>query len=185
MLDAVAAAAVEVAFAAVIARGRAHGLCRGQQVGPLGGIAIFAFGIRGRVRVAGEAVHVFGIVEIVVGIRPAVAGVAGHALLFVALRADAEVVDLVGLADGDRLVAPGNVKRLALPREVGGSHHFSGGVRVAFQAGLGHFLPGGEIPLNNVFMVGVGDVAGHTIRGGVFRLGGLRPEYRQGDDDDQ
>jgi hypothetical protein len=71
---------------------------------------------------AGEAVHVFLRGEIVLSeFLPAVADMAGHASFLVALRADAEVVDLVGFADGDGFVAPGDVEFLSIPTSSGWS----------------------------------------------------------------
>ena len=59
---------------------------------------------------AGKTIHVFGIALLYfLAFFPAVAGVAGHTFVLVALRANAEVVDLVDLADCHGIIAPGDI----------------------------------------------------------------------------
>ena len=185
VLDAVAAAAVEVAGAAVLARGGAHALGGRRQVNALGGVAKITLAISCRIGVADQAVHVGRFVEIEGIIFPAVTSVTAHALLFIALAADAEVVDLVLLANGDRLVAPGHLHRLTLPGPVGGAHQLLGRIGVAFQAGGGDFLPGGIGAGQQVGVAGMDGMLGQVGLGVVAGGSHLGPQDDQRDDNDR
>ena len=160
VLDAVAAAAVEMALAAFLACRRPHRLSGGQQVNAFSRQAVVALVIDRRIGMAGQAVHVGLLGEIEVLVRPAVTDVASHALLFIALRTDAEVVDLILFANRHRLIAPGNRDRIAFPGPVRGVHDLVGRVSVALEAGRGHFLPAVERSLDDVAVVGVNRLCG-------------------------
>ncbi len=166
VLHAVAAAAVEVALAAGVARGRAHML---RNVGEIlrfderlvGAIDLAAAGthrdffhrriaadernlvISLGLIVAHQAVHMIlaAVVERheLVRVGAAIAHMAHGAELLVADRADAEVVVDVVLAH--QCLGLGVV---GLPRPVNGGHDLLGRVGVAAQAGLGHLLRRGE-----------------------------------------
>ena len=161
VLHTVAAAAVKVALATIFTGRRAHTLGRCQQVHSNSGVAEGALAVDASIGVAGETVHVIGICQGRFAARfPAVAGVAGHALVLISLGADAEVVDLVDLADGDGLIAPGHIKGFAFPSPMRGHHHIFGSVFVTFQAGLGDILWFFKGALDNVCMIHVDGVLG-------------------------
>ena len=111
VFDAVTAAAVEVAFAAVLAGYSTDALGCGKKVNAFSRVAKCAFAVSAGICVAGEAVYVFGVGLLnFLAFFPSVTGMAGHAFVFVALRADTEVVDLIDLADGYILITPGDIK---------------------------------------------------------------------------
>src|SRR5687767_10209194 len=61
MLDAIPAATVEVAFAAVLTSRGADRTSRGEQVNALGGITKQTFAVCAGIRMTGEAIHVFSV----------------------------------------------------------------------------------------------------------------------------
>src|SRR5574341_2601616 len=118
VLDAVATAAVEVTLAAVLARRRADRFGGRDQINSVSGVAVRALAVRGRIRMADEAIYIQWVIEIVVCIRPAVTRVARGAFDPVGLNADAEVVDLILLSNRDRLIASRRDLGLGFPGEV-------------------------------------------------------------------
>ena len=158
VLDRVTAAAVEVAGAAVLPAGLAHRLRDLRQVGRLHDLAAALghlarlvermAGIggdllvgRGRV-VAGQAIHVVLVGEIVVLVRPAVASVATRAARLIGEDRAAEIVGRVLLA---QLLAGGRTD--GLPGPVHALHDLVAGLVVAGKTGLGDFRTGLERPL--------------------------------------
>ena len=93
VLDAVAAAAVEVTFAAVFTRGAAHALRSGDEVYFLNRVAIVALGIEVCIGMASQAVDVLCCSEIIGKVFPAIARMTGRACFLIARGADAEVVE--------------------------------------------------------------------------------------------
>ncbi len=156
MFDGVAAAAVEVATAAVLARRPAHAAGRGGQVNALGRVAGRGLAIGARVGVTDEAVHVGLLGKVERRIFPTIPGMARSAAGPVALDANAEVVELVLLTDGHQFVAAGQLQRLALPRPVGRLHHLRRRRLVTLQAGGRHLLPRGIGAGHERGVVGVG-----------------------------
>ena len=167
MLDAVAAAAVEVAHAAGAARGRpdllgdflevdaAHdlagaggklGVFGDGQAGKTGGLGVLA----GMV-VAHQAVNVFFDAEVKFVVAPAVADMAAVAGRFVRTHRGAEVVDDVLLAQH---LLGGGVDEFPLP--VLGLVDLLGRLRVAAQAGLGHRGAGVKLPVQFLELAVVG-----------------------------
>lgn len=105
VLDAVAATAVEVALAAVVTGGAAHALCGGDEVHFLYRVAVVTLGVEAGIGVAYQAVNILLRSKVIRQFFPAIARMAGRTRLLIAFGADAEVVDLVEFADGDRLIA--------------------------------------------------------------------------------
>src|SRR5829696_3954659 len=102
----------------------------------------------------GKAIYIFGICErSFSALFPAVACMAGHALILIALRADAKVVDLIDLTYRYRGITPGDIEGLGLPRPVRGLHHSGCGVFMTRKTGAGHILSGIEFTLENVGMI--------------------------------
>ncbi len=161
MLDRVAAATVEVAGAAVLPSRLAHRLRDLGQVGRLHDLAAALGHLARRVKwmagiggdllvgrggvVAGQAVDVVLLGEVVVLVRPAVAGVATGAARLVGEDGAAEVVGRVLLAQG---FAGGRVDRL--PGPVDAFHDLVTRHVVAAQAGLGHLGAGFEWPFQGL-----------------------------------
>lgn len=186
VFDAIAAAAIEMALAAVIACGSAHTLGGGRQVNAFGRVAKIAFCICAGISMTNQAVYILLVGEIIGGFfGPAVAGMTGHAGLLVALGADAEIVDLVDFANCHGLIAPGNFKRFAFPGPVGGCHKFTGRVWVAFQAGFGDFLGSLIRTFHQICMAGMSFVQ-RKVGSGVIDgdIDGAWPEDDQWDYDD-
>ncbi len=149
MLDVVAAAAVEVAGAAVGAPGQVDTLGDGGQVdGRLAfehhragwaalGVGRLVIGAGGLV--ADKAVDIALIAEVEGLVLPAVAGVALRAHALVAARVGAEVIDQVALAE---LLA--GVRVLVRPGPVNVLHEVLASLGMAAETGLGHFRAGRE-----------------------------------------
>ena len=168
VLDGVAAAAVEVAAAAVLARRPAHAARRGDEVNPFGRVARGAFAIGSSVGVAGQAIDVGLLSEVKAVVFPAVTGVTRCTARPVTLDADAEVVELVLLADSHQLIAAGQLHRLALPRPVGRLHHLLRGRLMTLQTDGRYLLPCGIGAGHERGVIGVGR-SGLHIGPGVRR----------------
>ena len=180
MLDRVAPATVEVAGAAVLPSRLAHRLRDPGQVGRLHDLAA-ALGhlarrvqgvpgvggdllVGGRGVVAGQAVDVLLLGEVIVLVRPAVAGVAARAPRLVGKDGPAEVVGGVQLAE---LLAGGRADRL--PGPVHAFHDLVPGLVVARQASLGDLGAGLERPLQFLELAVIGGARGLAARGGNRR----------------
>src|SRR4030042_77988 len=100
---------------------------------------------------------------------PPIAGVAGGAARPVGLDADAEVVQEIGLADGNGLLFSFDHYGVAEPGPVGGHGHLMGGLGVAFEAGLGHLRPAGERALAQAAVGGMLRMIGGKGAGGIDR----------------
>lgn len=87
----------------------------------------------------GQTVDIFAIRKVKAGVASAIAG--KEALLPVALNADAEVVDLILLANRHHFIgAPCTVIGLLSPRPMGRVYHLIGRFRMTFQTILGNGL---------------------------------------------
>jgi len=126
IIAAFAASAVEMARAAALAAGVADVSGDVDQVDAFDGQAGRALDVGSGGVVTHQAVDVFLNAEIKIGAVPSVTGVAAGAAFPIGLDPDAEVVELVLLADGDRLVAAGKLIGLALPGPVDRPHHLLG-----------------------------------------------------------
>ncbi len=111
MFDCIAAAAFEMARAAVFAVGDANTLGNSEKVNAFQWVTGYAFCVSAGVVMAGQTVDIFLDSEIVVFVFPSITNVAFGAFGPVALNADAEVVDLVLFADSHRLVASGQLHK--------------------------------------------------------------------------
>lgn len=172
MLDGVAAATVEVAGAAVLAGGHADALGHGEKINALEGEAGITFLVSTGIVVANEAIDVGGVGEIVIGVGPAVAGVASGATVPIGLDADAIVVDEILFADGGGFVEAGDVDGFTGPIPMHGLADFVGGVFVAFKAGGGNFGAGLEGAFHEEGVVGVDASLGNEGPG-VLGNGGI------------
>ncbi len=175
VLDAVPAAAVEVTFATILARRRTDRTCRGKQIYAVGRITEQAFAVRAGVGMAGETIYVFrvGLFRFFTGF-PAIPGMTGHAFVFIALGADAEVIDLVDLSDRHWGIAPGNIESLRFPCPVCGAHHLSRGIWMTFQAGARDFLSRFQFAFDDIRVVHMHRLLGQVvcrICGGLIGVG--------------
>ena len=86
VLDAVPSAVIEVAFAAILTRRRTHRTRRRKQVHTFGWVALITFSIRAKIGMAGQAIHIFRVRQGgVFSLFPAIARMAGHTLILIAL----------------------------------------------------------------------------------------------------
>ncbi len=180
VLDRVAAAAVEVAGAAIAAIGKPHGLGGLEEIdglehdaGPGGEFlgrlaedgqtgASGEFFVNLRIGMADEAVDVVGVGKIELGVGIAIADVAGGAAGFVGRQGDAEIVDDVLLAE---VLARGRI--LVGPGPMDGLHDLVRGVAVATKAGCRDLLGLGEGAGNQRRVI-----LAHRVDGGLRRLVG-------------
>jgi hypothetical protein len=176
VFDGVPAAAAKMAAPAVVAGRQPHALRGGQQVDALGRQAALALPVNAALIMADQAVYVGGVFEVEVRILPAVTGVTGGAARPVALDADAEIVDRVLLADRHRFRPAFHRHGIGLPAPMRRVDNLVGGLRMALQARLGHFLTRGErlfeqdavidrfSPPRHEFPGRVGNLARHRFR---------------------
>ena len=119
---------------------------------------------------AGQAVNIILVLEIEVFIFPTITNVAGHAFLLVSLGANAEVVNLIFLPDGNWAFPPGHFNWITFPGPMGCLHNIKGYILVAFQASNGNITAVFEGALNDIYVVGVDGSLGYICPGIISRV---------------
>lgn len=137
VLDVVAAAAVQMAAAAVNPVWPADALGNGSEIDALSWQTSFALNVGAGVIMANQAVNLGFIRKIEISAVPAIARVAGCAAFPIGLNADAEIIDGILLTDGYRFRPPIDLVRPGFPGPMGRRHHLVSLISVAFQASLG------------------------------------------------
>lgn len=165
----VAATTFEVTAAAIFAGRGTHALGYTKEINFFDRESRSPFDIQARIIMAYQAIDSFLVGEIKVGIVPAIPGMTRRAARPVALNADAKIVDGVLFAYSDRPIAIFQVIGLAFPCPMGGGPHFIPGIFVAFQAGAGDFGPSFKGSLDDVAVIGVGDMHRNVSPGIIFR----------------
>ena len=140
VFDGVTATASEVASATILPRRQSHAPGRGQQVDSFCRKTLFTLGVTTALVMANQAVDVIGFFEVECLVFPAVARVTGRAAGPVALDSDAEIVDGVFFAGGDRFVPALHHDRFGLPAPVRRMNHLLRRFFVAGQAGARDIL---------------------------------------------